>query len=254
MATRPELRADLADLVVDANGQCQDRIGIRLGELLLTQSLGEVRDPAAAPGDVVLTLVLHAATQAMKKQLADRLGHDAVPSADLLLAGFHVMQSTLQEQGIDVPTLFPAEDDRDEADLLAQRDTIKPDALEIVRCYGLQPPEGASSSQAGAASSADRGTGLAMLLRDHGGKACDEILTARLTHLREPVLADWREKDDAGKGVEGYFPALDQAYGKAIAGALDGDLADWTPPPATSPGRPGEKDPASAAIPLARQR
>jgi hypothetical protein len=77
-----------------------------------------------------------------------------------------------------------------------------------------------------------------MLLRDHGGKACEEIVAARLGHLREPVLADWQERDFAGKGGEGYWPALDQAYGRAIAGALRGDLADWTPP-AASPGRSG---------------
>lgn len=234
LATRPELRTDLADLAVDANGQCQDRIGIRLGELLLTQALRDVRDPAAAPRDVVLTLALHAATQAMKTQIANRLGRRAVPSADLLLAGFHAVQSTLQQHGIAVPTMFPEEDERDESDLLALRGSIGLDALEIVQCYGLQSADGAGSSQVGAAAAVDRGTGLATLLRLHGGKAYDDILAVRLAHLREPVLAEWHEKDGAAAAVEGYWPALDRAYGKAIAGALSGDLGEWVSPAASS--------------------
>jgi hypothetical protein len=247
LATHPELRTDLADRAADANGHCKDRIGIRLGELLLTQALGEIRDAAAAPGDVVLTLVLHAATQAMKrqiatqamkKQIAGQPGRPDLPSADLLLAGFHTMQSTLQQQGIAVPTLFPADDRRDEEDLHAQRGTLQQDARAIVARYGLQSAEAASSSQAGAASAEGRGAGLALLLRDHGGKAYEDILVARLDHLRAAVLAEWQDRDSAGKGSDGYLLALDQAFGRAIAGALGGDLSDWTPP-AASPGRAG---------------
>lgn len=244
LATHPELRTDVADLVVDANSQCQDRIGIRLGELLLTQALREVRDPAAAPPDVVLTLVLHAATQAMKKGLATLLANH-VPSADLLLAGFHAMQTTLQKLGIAVPTMFPAEDHKDEPDLADLRSTLPQLALDIARCCGLQPAEVAGSSEAGAALREARGTGLAMLLRLHGGKAYDDILAARLAHLREPVLAAWHDKDAAGQGVDGYEPALDRAYGKAIAGALEGDVADWAPP-AETPRQAGANGPATS--------
>lgn len=242
LATDQGLRTDLADLSVDANGRCGDRIGIRLGELLLAQSLREVRDPAVAPRDVVLTLVLHAATQAMKKQMAQRLGVGVIPSADLLLAGFHVMQSTIQQHGIAVPTLFPADDGRDENDLMEQRRTLAPDALAIVQVYGLDLAATAGTSEAEAASA---GAGLALLLRDHGGKACEEILTGRLDHLRQPVLADWHQKLAAGADGEGYGPALDQAYGRALAGALRDDLADWMPQAAV-PGHADAEEPVAS--------
>jgi len=239
LATNPALRSDLADLSVEANGRCTDRIGVRLGELLLSQSLREVRDPAVAPRDVVLTLVLHAATQAMKKLMeklmAHRLRAGVAPSADLLLAGFHAMQSTLQQHGIAVPTLFPADDRRDESDLWALRRTLAPGALAIVQGYGLDLAAGAGTSRARAASAGD---GLALLLRVHGGRACDEILAGRLDHLRQPVLADWHQKLAAGADGEGYGLALDQAYGRALVGALCDDLADWEPQAAV-PGQTG---------------
>jgi len=232
LATDPELRADLADLANNSNQHCPDRIGIRLGELLLTQALREVRDAAAAPRDVVLTLVLHAATQAMRWEIVRQLEPGELPSADLLLAGFHAMQSTLQQHGVAVPTLFPADDQMDEMDLIKLRAILEQIAPAIVECFRLQSAEAAGSSQAGAASAADRGAGLALLLRQYGGEAYEEILAARLDHLRAPLLAEWQERDFAGRGSEGYWPALDQVFGRAIAGALGGDLTDWTLPAA----------------------
>lgn len=238
LATRAELRRTLAEAAADANATCDDRVGLRLGELMLAESLDRATDPAAmTPRDVVHTLVLHAAVRAMESHIGQLMGPDQVPSADLLLAGGRDMQLALRSRGFDVPEVFPRRlyvesGDRELLDPVARFAASAADAL--------ASPSG----------TAPRAAAVVRLLGEQGGTVGRAVLDARLGHLSGDLLAGLHrqlealdDEKESGRMTDLHYKAaadgLMQAYEKglvqlrerAIGSALEGGTDGWLPAP-----------------------
>lgn len=242
LATRAELRLALAEATADANATCDDRVGLRLGELMLAESLDRATDPAAMmPRDVVHTLVLHAAVRVMEGHIGQLLGPEQVPSADLLLAGWRDMQEALRSRGFDVPELFPQRlfvesGDRGFLDTVAEFAASTAD--------GLVSPSGTVPCAAA----------VVRLLGEQGGAVGRAVLDARLGHLSHDLLAGLHrqlealddEKEAGLMTAPDYKVAADglkQAYEKgivqlrerAIGSALEGGTDGWQPSAGAAP-------------------
>ncbi|MHA6832028.1 type III effector protein [Ralstonia pseudosolanacearum] len=262
LASSTDLRAALAQTAYEANAACDDRVGVRLGELMLAGMMHTIRDQAAEPRAVVGTLVLHAATRAMERRISALLaqGRDPEaaapsPSSELMLAGCHAVQAALTRRGMAVPNLF-REQLFSMDDLRLHRNNVVAAAEDIAdACY----PPAASGAQAGRA--------VAVFLERHGGEAAMEILSTRLAHLTKPLEADVQNALDAlDEALEApadpttpamseqqyrheadqlklaYDEGVAQVRARAIAGALAGDDAGWSVPEA--PAAPLEPAPA----------
>jgi len=242
LATRAELRRTLAEAAADANATCDDRVGLRLGELMLAESLDRAIDPAAmTPRDVVHTLVLHAAVRVMEGHIGQLLGPDQVPSADLLLAGWRDMQEALRSRGFEVPELFPQRlfvesGDRELLDPVAKFAAATADGLTSLS--GTVPCAAA----------------VVRLLSEQGGAVGRAVLDARLGHLSHDLLAGLHrqlealddEKEAGLMSVPDHQVAADglkQAYEKgiaqlrerAISSALEGGNYGWQPTAGAAP-------------------
>lgn len=255
LASSADLRTALAQTAYEANAACDDRVGVRLGELMLAGIMHTVRDKAAKPRAVVGTLVLHAATRAMERRISALLapGQDPEaaappPSAELMLAGCHAVQAALIRRGMAVPNLF-REQLFSMDDLRRHRNTVVAVAEEIADA--CCPPT-ASGEQAGHA--------VAVFLKHHGGEAAMQILSTRLAHLTEslearvqgeldaldralegptdptkPVMTEQRYREEADQLKQEYDAGLARVRAQAIAGALAGDDADWIVPETLAP-------------------
>lgn len=222
LASQPELRQALAATVRDANAHCDDRLGVSIGRLMLSGVLHQLRDPATPPADVVHTLVLHAATQAIHTRIFGLLRPEA-PSAELLLIGSHAVQSGLREAGLAVPEVFP-ENLYLVADVRRYQHLVKAAAIQIAQTF------------VGTGDSAS----LVEQLQAHGGKDVDEILSARLDHHLEPVrerlLQDQPEGPDAdglataNQQLQAYQAACKALFIRAVDDALLGDGGLWAAP------------------------
>ncbi len=261
LASSADLRTALAQTASEANAACDDRVGVRLGELMLAGLMHTVRDKAAEPRAVVGTLVLHAAARAMERRISALLaqGQDPEaaappPSAELMLAGCHAVQAALIRRGMAVPNLFRAQLFSMD-DLRRHRNNVVAAAEDIADA--CCPPT-ASGEQAGHA--------VAVFLERHGGEAAMQILSTRLAHLTKPLEADVQKAlgalDEALEGStdptnpvmteQQYLHEADQlkrdydtgvarVRAQAIAGALAGDDANWMAPEA--PASPSEPAP-----------
>ncbi|AXV84372.1 type III effector protein (plasmid) [Ralstonia solanacearum] len=251
LASSAPLRAALAQAVCEANAACDDRVGVRLGELMLAGVVHMVRDKTAKPNTVVSTLVLHAATRAMEKHISALLAQgqdpEAVPrqpSAELMLTGSRAVQAALVRRGIAVPEVFP-EHLFGADDLRLHRNAVMAAADSIAEACCRPPAPGLPAGHA-----------IAAFLERHGGPAAEEILSTRLAHLTKPLEAtlqralaivdeakaartDQQYRDTADKLMRDYNDAIAQARARAIAGALAGDETDWVVP----------EEPASTSAP-----
>lgn len=231
LATRPELRAALTHAAADANATCGDRVGLRLGELMLAESLDRATDPVATtPRDAVLTLVLHAAVRAMEGHIAQLMGPQQVPTADLMLTGWRGMQDALRSRGFDVPELFPQR-------LFTEGDDWR--YLQPVGAFALSTADSLASSSCASSSmrpAAPCPNAVARLLREQGGAVGRAILDARLGHLSERLLADLQgqlevleDEKDAGllddQACKAAMDALKQAYDSGVAGLRERAIA-----------------------------
>lgn len=240
LAASAELRTDLAKRVAEVNGSCDDRLSMGVGELMLAGALHQARDPAAEPGNVVGILVLHAATQAVVAGLTAQVGVDV--SSAVLLAGSHRVQDALERRGIAVPRVFlPPYYSLDEP-LLRDWRAIRSVAQQVADAACWPPAPGQLP-----------GGGIVELLQRHGGEAAEEILSARLRHLTDPLvaaLADrvpvvghsrWLSPDEqrqAAAAQHEYGTKVAAIRARAIAGALAGSPDDWVVP-AQPEGRAG---------------
>lgn len=252
LASSADLRTALAQTAYEANAACDDRVGIRLGELMLAGIMHTVRDKAAKPRAVVGTLVLHAATRAMEQRISALLAQGQAPeatapppSAELMLAGCHAVQAALIRRGMAVPNLF-REQLFSMDDLRRHRNNVVAVAEEIADA--CCPPT-ASGEQAGHA--------VAVFLKHHGGEAAMQILSTRLAHLTEPleadvqktlgaldealeestdptnpVMTDEQYRHEADQLKRDYDAGVARVRAQAIAGALAGEDADWMAPEA----------------------
>ncbi len=251
LASSAPLRAALAQAVCEANAACDDRVGVRLGELMLAGVVHMVRDKTAKPNAVVSTLVLHAATRAMEKRISALLaqGQDPEalprqPSAELMLTGSRAVQAALVRRGIAVPEVFP-EHLFGADDLRLHRNAVTAATDSIAEACCRPPAPGLPAGHA-----------IAAFLERHGGPAAEEILSTRLAHLTEPLeatvqralaiveeakeartdqpghvgLTDQQYRDAADKLMRDYNDAVAQARARAIAGAPAGDETDWVVP------------------------
>ncbi|WP_231654846.1 type III effector protein [Ralstonia solanacearum] len=253
LASSADLRTALAQTAYEANAACDDRVGIRLGELMLAGIMHTVRDKAAKPRAVVGTLVLHAATRAMERRISALLAQGQAapeaaappPSAELMLAGCHAVQAALIRRGMAVPNLF-REQLFSMDDLRRHRNNVVAAAEDIADA--CCPPT-ASGEQAGHA--------VAVFLKHHGGEAAMQILSTRLAHLTEPleadvqkalgaldealeestdptnpVMTDEQYRHEADQLKRDYDAGVARVRAQAIAGALAGEDADWMAPEA----------------------
>jgi hypothetical protein len=242
LAASAELRTELAKAVAEVNGRCDDRLSMGLGDLMLAGALHQARDPAAAPGDVVGTLVLHAATQAVVAGLTERVGDDV--SSEVLLAGCHGVQNALERCGIAVPRVFPPPYYTLDADILRHRREIHAVEQQVASAAGWPPTPGQPP-----------GSGIVELLQRHGGEAVEEVLSARLRHLTDPLVAEladriqvtgnsqWSTSEAqrvATATQHEYDTEVAAIRARAIAGALAGCSDDWVVPaaPADTAGPP----------------
>lgn len=232
LAASAELRTELAKRVAEVNGSCDDRLSMGVGELMLAGALHQARDPAAEPGDVVGTLVLHAATQAVVAGLTARVGVDV--SSAVLLAGSHRVQDALERRGIPVPRAFPPPYYSLDEPLVRHWRAIRAVAQQAADAAGWPPAPGQLP-----------GGGIVELLQRHGGEVAEEILSARLKHLTDPLvaaLADrvpvvghsrWlnpEEQRQAADVQHEYGTEVAAIRARAIAGALAGSPDDWVVP------------------------
>ncbi|MEF9388287.1 type III effector protein [Ralstonia solanacearum species complex bacterium KE056] len=255
LASSADLRAALAQTAYEANAACDDRVGVRLGELMLAGIMHTIRDQAAEPRSVVGTLVLHAATRAMEQRISALLaqGRDPEaatpsPSSELMLAGCHAVQAALIRRGMTVPNLF-REQLFSMDDLRLHRNKVVAAAEDIAAA--CCPP---------AASGAQAGHAIAVFLERHGGEAATQILSTRLAHLTEslearvqdklealdkklegptdptePVMTEQGYREEADQLKQEYDTGVARVRAHAIAGALAGDDADWIAPEAPTP-------------------
>ncbi|MGR0117521.1 type III effector protein [Ralstonia pseudosolanacearum] len=256
LASSATLRAALAQTAYEANVACDDRVGVRLGELMLAGIMHMARDTTTEPRTVVGTLVLHAATRAMEQRISALLAQGRSPetaapqpSAELMLAGCHAVQAALVRRGLAVPELFP-EHLFGMDDLHVHRNAVMATAEAIAEaCH----PSRAPGQPAGHA--------IVRFLERHGGEAAQAVLSARLAHLAKPLqataqrelatldatletLSDQQYRDDADKVKQDYDTAVAQMRAHAIDGALAGDDADWVIPDAPAP--TSEPEPAQS--------
>jgi hypothetical protein len=245
LAADQNLRADLAKAVSEANSTCEDRVGVRLGELILMGTMRQAHHPATAPRKVVGTLVLHAATRDLEDRILEllhqdwiRQGHDPEktppqPEAELMLAGFQALQSALARQGIAVPQVFPRR--------LYETGNIGPHLADVEAAVAEIVEACCRPAEPGQ----PPGQAVVAHLEQHGGEAVDEILSHRLAHLTEPLTqAAQRElqaleaagggrmnsqqyQDAAAKVQRDYREAVSRVRAAAITGALSGQDALW---------------------------
>jgi hypothetical protein len=231
LATSTDLRASLTLAVVDANLQCHDRLSVSMGGLMLAGDMHRVRDPAAEPADVVNTLVLHATTRAMDARIGQLLGQPNEPSAELLLASYRAVQEAMVARGLAVSEVFPE-------GLFTATDVWRHKTKVVEFAQAIAD---AASRPAGPGQQAS--TGIVELLREHGGTAAEEILSARLAHLTQPLRDELDLKlEEANNLPTGTYretvDALQRNYNErlptiragAIAGALAGDVTAWARP------------------------
>lgn len=185
LAQLPDLRTRLADTVSEANGQCQDRVGVSLGRLMMAQRMNECRAPDAAPEYVLDCLLLHAATNAASAFVHDIVGPDHEPSAELMLHAYYSVGVCMMDIGIKQGDLFPSPEFVDQTDVIHYNE-VHEWALAL-QADLVRPQLGSLTLYAGAAVD---------LLTQHGGTEFQEIFSARLAHRIEPALAPLYARDE----------------------------------------------------------
>jgi hypothetical protein len=169
----------------------------------------------------------------MDARMAQLPGQAQGPSAELLLAGYRAVQAAMVERGVAVPEVFP-ERLFTPLDVMWNRSRMTELAREIADA-ATRPAEPGRQP----------GTGLAELLRQHGGNATEEILSARLAHLtapladalaagleerQDPLATDGAHKSSSDEQQHAYNEGVAAIRARAIAGALAGNAADWERP------------------------
>lgn len=202
LATFPDMRARLANTVSEANEQCQDRLGVSLGQLILANWMHAIRAPEAPPAGVVLCSLMHAATRAATGFVHDLVGREAEtgevvePSAELMLYTYHAIEAGLRELDVNLPYVFPPNDYVDGDDVL-HYDVVRQWAEDLTS--GLVEPL-LGRLELNARSVVD-------LLMRHGGTEVEEIFSSRLAPLLERGMADLRRRDEELQAAKDQMPS-----------------------------------------------
>lgn len=254
LSTSDQDRHWLADLATDANAACDSLVGVSLGSLLMAGKLRDLHDPGARPADGLGTLLLHAAAGEMEAGIRDLLeGQEAVPSAELLLTGFHHLQQVLHmNTPVPIPSVFP------ENILFDADDEVHFDAVRTLAdnlCWDLYRPNGDDNirhplDEIKRLLPGERVLGL---LRKHGGEHFEQFFRAHHGHDVETSAAGVWEKmaalDDPGMALSSqdhldrsealkleYREHEDRVYSAAINRLLVGYGSGWSRTQAGSSG------------------